>query len=184
MATDSRAVSPVVSTVLFVAIVVVLAASLSPFVLGLAGDVAEPAPNVADSAATYERGSGYSCDNNVVRLTHNGGDTVRLSETRTVVRLPDSGGKRATITGVPVSGSSLSAADYSDPDGILTTGSCVGGEAADGGTGGWSARSSFSFRLSAGASGGDIDPGDTIEVRVVHEPSDAIIVDHSIRVQP
>ena len=179
---DSRAVSPVVSTVLLVAIVIILAASVSPFILGLADDVPEPAPNVVDSAATYERGSGGGCGNNIVRLTHNGGDTVRLSDTKTIVRLPDSGGKRATITGFPVSTTTLDPADYTDPDNILTTGSCVGGEAANGGTGGWSAGSSFSFRLNKGD--GDIDLGDTIEIRVVHEPSDAIIVRHAIRVQP
>jgi len=176
----ARAVSSVVSVVLLVAVVVILAASASVFTLDAGGDLQEAPPLVSDSAAEYRTGT-TSCDDDIVRLSHQGGDTVDLSETRTVVRLPDSGGKEAMITGFPVSGSRLYASDVEDPDNILND-YCVKGTAANG-DGEWSAGDSFSFKLNSGATTGDIDPGDTVVVLVVHEPSESIVVEYEIEVE-
>ena len=181
MSNRSRAVSSVVSTILLVAVVVVLAATVSVFALGVTEEIRSPPPTVSDSSAEYLTGS-TTCDTDIVRLTHAAGDAVDLSETRTVVRLPDSGGTEATITGFPTDGSTLDADEHDDPDNILYSGGCVGGE-ADGGSGGsgrWSVGTSFSFKLNSGGGTGDIDPGDTIEVLVVHDPSNAVVVEHSI----
>lgn len=178
MSNRSRAVSSVVSTILLVAIVVVLAATMSVFALGLTEEIRSPPPTVSDSSAEYLTGS-TTCDTDIVRLSHVAGDAVDLSETRTVVRLPDSGGTEATITGFPTDGSTLDADEYDDPDNILYSNGCVRGAAADG-DGEWSVGTSFSFKLNSGGGTGDIDPGDTIEVLVVHDPSNAVVVEHSI----
>lgn len=175
----ARGVSSVVSVVLLVAVVVILAASVSVFTIDAGGDLQEAPPLVADSAAEYQTGGG-NCSTDVVRLSHQGGDAVDLSETRTVVRLPDSGGKEATITGFPVSGSTLDSSDVEDPDNILDSSGCVGGAAANG-DGEWTAGDSFSFKLNSGA--GNVDPGDTVVVLVVHEPSESIVVEYEIEVE-
>jgi len=179
---DSRGASAVVSNLLLIAVVVVLASVISVFALGFAEETRNPGPTVSDSSAQYRTGS-TTCDTDIVRLTHNAGDTVQLAETRTIVRLPDSGGTEATITGFPTDGTTLDSSDYDDPGNIVYSNGCVGGEAAegDGGTGDWAAGTSFSFKLNSGS--GDIEPGDTIDVLVVHEPSDAILVKHSLSVR-
>lgn len=183
MTDRARAVTSVVSTVLLVAVVVVLAATISVYTLGATEEIRSPPPAVSDSSAEYLTGS-LSCDDDIVKLTHRAGDPVDLSETRTIVRLPDSDRKEATITGFPTDGSTLdNQTDVDDPHNILSD-NCVGGE-ADGGSGGsgrWAVGDSFSFKLNSGGGTGDINAGDTIEVIVVHDPSDAVVVRHSIAV--
>ena len=180
MTDRARAVTSVVSTVLLVAVVVVLAATISVYALGATEEIRSPPPAVSDLSAEYLTGS-TTCDTDIVKLTHRAGDPVDLSETRTIVRLPDSNGKEATITGFPTDGSTLNSADYDDPSNILYSSGCVGGAAADG-DGRWAVGDSFSFKLNSGGGTGDINPGDTIEVIVVHDPSDAVVVRHSIAV--
>ena len=91
-------------------------------------------------------------------------------------------GTEATITGFPVDGTTLSEQDASDPSGILYSSGCVRGAAAkgDGGTGQWSAGTTFAFKLNSGA--GDIEVGDRVELLVVHEPSASVLVEHSVAV--
>lgn len=72
----SRAVSPVVGTVLVVAIVVVLAGVAATFVTGLA-DEEEPAQNAVLTV-------GIDTDADTVLLTHDQGDTLHADETRLV----------------------------------------------------------------------------------------------------
>jgi flagellin-like protein len=53
---QNRAATPVIATILMVAIVVVLAATISVLFLGVTEDVNEPAPNVADTTGEFEPG--------------------------------------------------------------------------------------------------------------------------------
>ncbi|MGM0606443.1 MAG: type IV pilin [Halobacteriota archaeon] len=73
---DDSAVSPVIGTILMVAITVILAAVIGTFVLGFGDDI-DSTPNSKldvsnDSAST-------------VTLTHNGGDQLDLSEVTVLV---------------------------------------------------------------------------------------------------
>ncbi|MDB2269390.1 type IV pilin, partial [Halorubrum ezzemoulense] len=54
MKRQDRAVTPVISTILMVAIVVILAATASVFFFDIAGSITEPAPNVSDTAGEFE----------------------------------------------------------------------------------------------------------------------------------
>lgn len=74
---QDRAATPVVSTILIVAIVIILAATVSVFFLGVTEDINEPAPNVADTTGEFEVGSADS-DNQVVQITHIAVDNVNV----------------------------------------------------------------------------------------------------------
>jgi len=50
---DRRGVSPVVSTILVVAIVVILAATISVAVFDTTENINEPAPNIAESSGEF-----------------------------------------------------------------------------------------------------------------------------------
>ena len=181
---DTHATSPVVGIVLLVAIAIILAVSVSTFALGIADETQEPPPLVGDSTGTYETGT-QTCDDDIVRLTHVAGDTLELEETRVIVRLPDSGDIEASTTGFPVPSTTLSeseigAENIDDSSNIFYSSGCVGGVAANG-DGTWEPGTSMSFKLNSG--NGNIDSGDTISVIVVHEPSESIVVEHSITVQ-
>lgn len=70
MAQQERGVAPVISTILMVAVVVILAATISVFVLGLGENISDTGPTA--SFDTEQRG-------NVVILTHTGGETIEAA---------------------------------------------------------------------------------------------------------
>lgn len=57
MAQQDRAVTPVISTILMVAIVIILATVISTFALGLAENLTDPAPTVGQTSGEFEPGS-------------------------------------------------------------------------------------------------------------------------------
>ena len=65
MLTDEDAVSPVIGVVLMVAIVVILAAVIGTFVLGVGDDLGETAPN-----------TNFDLQENGTELVHDGGDEL------------------------------------------------------------------------------------------------------------
>lgn len=68
MRCSDRGVSPVISTILLVAVVVVLAAITSVLVLGLGENISDPAPSVALDTEETENGT--------VMMTHTAGETI------------------------------------------------------------------------------------------------------------
>ncbi|MBX0293847.1 type IV pilin [Haloarcula nitratireducens] len=72
---DDDAVSPVIGVILMVAITVILAAVIASFVLGL-GDQAQQTTPQASFSFDYNS----SGTQNVVSITHDGGDTISASE--------------------------------------------------------------------------------------------------------
>jgi len=54
---QDRAVTPVISTILMVAIVVILAAVISTFVLGFTENFSDPAPTVGDTTGEFVPGA-------------------------------------------------------------------------------------------------------------------------------
>ena len=65
---SDRGVAPVISTILLVGIVVILAAIISVFALGLGEDVSDPAPSAAFDVDVTEDGT--------VLVVHIGGETI------------------------------------------------------------------------------------------------------------
>lgn len=97
---DFRGVSPVISVILMVAIVVILGAVISVFVLGLGEEVSDPGPTVTFEAE--ERNS------DIVVFTHRAGDTLNAKNIRVrgaaSVNAPDNeiaAGNRITVVPDP-----------------------------------------------------------------------------------
>jgi flagellin-like protein len=79
--TDNRAVSPVIGVILMVAITVILAAVIGTFVLGLGQNV-QSTPQ-----ASFGFDFGTNGTDQVVNVTHNGGDTLDVGDNTNDVRV-------------------------------------------------------------------------------------------------
>jgi len=75
---DDNAVSPVIGVILMVAITVILAAVIASFVLGLGGSTQETP--TAKFTWNYDSSVGSGSDDGVVKITHDGGDTIKAKE--------------------------------------------------------------------------------------------------------
>jgi flagellin-like protein len=77
--TEDRAVSPVIGVILMVAITVILAAVIGTFVLGLGDQVSDNAPQ-ASFSFDFNDDSGFDGGtNDIVNITHEGGETIENS---------------------------------------------------------------------------------------------------------
>ena len=177
-----RAVTPVISTILMVAIVIVLAATISVFFLGATEDINEPAPNVADTTGEFEVDRPSASDNQIVRITHLAGDWVAVEDIEIIVRASGPGTglpKETRLVALPASGSSLN--DENIRGDLVTQGS-GNDQIVDGSPGvTWSSGDTIQFRINTGAADFRIDEintgpeADTLEVIIVHTPSETII---------
>lgn len=97
---SDRAVSPVIGVILMVAITVTLAAVVGAFVMGIGGELMQPAPQVtmeagdADINLTYSRSTDYvdrPQDNgqDILYIEHRGGDELAYNELRIVIEKRD-----------------------------------------------------------------------------------------------
>lgn len=180
MTDDSRAVSSVISVILLVAVTVVLAAVLSVATLGLAEKLDDTAPVIGQSKGEFATQDGF--DGGIVRITHVAGDVVRVSEIEVAVSAECSGDgteKHGRLVNLPAKfgdrpqGDNIKGDDlFDESSGSLTepgtddTGALVTDEFRPGDV--------IVFRIA----GGDCDllSGDTVTVRVVHTPSNAVII--------
>lgn len=99
---DDQAVSPVISVILMVAITVILAAVIATFVLGMGDNIQEQAPQasfvIQDHDDTYETaGTSTPHDENIIEISHDGGDDIPLEQFRIQVRDPDTGEELFTM---------------------------------------------------------------------------------------
>ena len=150
------------------AITVLLAAIVGGLALNVTAESDQRTPVVARSTGEFVTGPSSGCGANTVAIRHAGGDPVPAGELELAVVLPDAD---ARIVDLPVSGTALSATNTHDPDNVVYD-YCVGGVIANGGKR-WTAGRAITFQLNAG--GGTVEPSDTIEVRVVHTPSDGVL---------
>jgi len=79
MGDNSRAVSPVISVILLVAVVVILAGTISVFVLGLGESVSDTGPTVDFKIEYSDFGDGVA-KNDTVRITHIAGDKLKREQ--------------------------------------------------------------------------------------------------------
>ena len=173
---QDRAVTPVIATILMIAIVVILSATASVFFLDITDDVKEPAPNVADTTGQFVVDEDYFDDNQFVRITHLGGDSVDMEEIKIIVRADASGDddfpKEARLINFPNP-------NEDDPNNIIDSGeSSVGFDR-------WTAGRTIEFRINTGNADFRVEENntgpeaDTLEVIIVHTPSDAIISENT-----
>jgi flagellin-like protein len=172
IASDStRGVSSVVGVILVVALVVILAGVVGTYALGFADDLRDPGPNVAESEGALVADG----DDQYVRLTHVAGDPVEVSEIEIIVDATDACRNRSRIVNLPTD--TLGSANYEGAD-IFDDYSPEDGQLEESADGTWTAGEKIQFRLASGECG--IAPGETIHVRIVHVPSNTIIVETTL----
>ncbi|WP_309484930.1 type IV pilin [Halorhabdus salina] len=173
---SSRAATPVIGNILLVAIVVILAATVSVFALGFADDSTQPGPIVGQSSGELisDQPTGKRTDQ-IVRLTHIAGDDLDVSKLEIAVDATDACGKQSRIVNLPTN--TLGSANY-DGDNIFDYYSPDGGELDTSADGIWSAGETATFRIKSG--GCKLNSGDTITVRVVHTPTNAVVIEQTL----
>lgn len=185
---QDRAVTPVISTILMVAIVVVLAATISVFVLDFTGDLDDPAPNVAQSTGSFLPQDGNS--GGIVKLTHVAGDSVEISDIEISVRAGCKAGTRqGRIVNLPAgsynairqSDGQIEGDEIFDESSLNTIDNQVdgvnnGGALLQGGE--YTAGDTIIFRIAK--SDCELTQGSEISVQVVHNPSQSVIIDKDL----
>ena len=191
-----KGVSSAIATVLMVAIVVVLAATVSVSFFDVAEDVNEPAPNVADTTGEFRvtPPDETAGDNQIVQITHVAGDNVPVAEIEIIVRAfgPELNAELRLVN-LPSEGDSLNDATNFRGDDIVDEGSSpqpkvvVEDTPADNNQ--WEAGETVQFRITTGGADfrdsaqGDPNEADELEVIIVHTPSNSILAEHTFTPQ-
>ncbi|MEZ3164213.1 type IV pilin [Halorubrum sp. RMP-47] len=185
MTTQSRGVSSVVSTILLVAIVVILSATLPVFTLGVADDLRNPGPYVSQSSGEFAVQDGY--DGGIARIAHVAGDPVLVEEMDIAIDATDACGERERLIDLPEGGnSSGSFPDSNVASGSIDEGIVSGGNRVDLGvldsrtTNRLAAGSFLQFRLTNESC--SLTEGDRLVVRVVHVPSGSVAIRQELTV--
>ena len=181
-----RAVSPVVGVGVLVGLTLLLAVSLSATTLGFTDELTDPAPTVAAASGSYDRyaAGGGRYDEQVVRITHEGGDTLTVADLAIAVDASDACGKTGRLVNLPIEDDDprpttryVRGDDIFDNSADSVEGPIGTGDVDDDGE--WSAGETAQFRLATSEC--RVDSGDTILVRLVHTPTDSVLVDQPIR---
>jgi flagellin-like protein len=181
---QNRAATPVIATILMVAIVVVLAATISVFFLGVTEDVNEPAPNVADTTGEFEPGA----DKQVVRIIHIAGDSVPVEEIEIIIRASGPGDDlplEARLVDLPSDGFGTKIDDTNiEGDDFLDQGTDTDDQIiVEEDSNIWETSDTIQFVIAVDADFRDSpvnsdNEADTLEVIIIHTPSDTIISEH------
>jgi len=182
MSQQDRAVTPVISTILMVALAVILAATVSVAFFDITENINEPAPIVGDTTGDFVVDAPTPSDNQFVRITHIAGESVRVEEIEIVVRASGLGTrlpKETRLIALPASGSSL---NNENVRGDLVTQGSGDDQIVDGDPGvTWSPGDTIQFRINTGAADFRIDEintdakANTLDVSIVHTPYGEII---------
>ena len=182
---DDRALTPVIGVVLLVAVTLLLAATVSATVFGATADLTEPAPTVAQASGEFDRyaAGGGRYTEQVVRITHVAGETLRVSNLELVVDAMDACGQSGRLVNLPVPGDDprpteryVRGDDIFDNSANSVEGPIGTGDVDDDGE--WSAGETAQFRLAT--SDCRLESGETVTVRVVHTPTNAVLVKQSV----
>lgn len=182
MSRADRGVAPVVSTVLLVAVTVVLAATISVFALGF-GTSTETAPVVGESSGTFEAFQSGS-DEQIVRIRHVAGDTVPTDEMAVVVDASDACDKTGRLVDLPLGSAGAS--------NTISPGNVEGDDIFDNSYGAvdhgaltddvYDAGDVIRFRIAKGDC--EVDPDETLVVSVVHTPTNAVVITERLQASP
>lgn len=177
MALSSRAVSPVISNILMVAIVVILAATISVFAFGFTDDAGRSGPVVGQSSGELVTQDGY--DGGKVNITHLAGDTLSASDLEIAVDAQDACGKSGRLVNLPASGGDpVPTSEYVRGDDVFDNSyNSVGGPIGQAG-GQWQAGETATFRIAKTEC--RLNAGDEITVSVVHTPTNSIVIEKTL----
>lgn len=170
------------------AVVVIVAASVSVFTFGVADDLREPAPAVGQSSGellAFEGGS----DEQIVRITHVAGDPITVSDIEISVRAEcKDGTKQGRIVNLPAgSGNNIDSGqiegdDIFDGSSLNTIDNKVDGVSNGGallhGDGRYTASESIIFRIKKGSC--EITTGSQVTVEIVHTPTNSVVIEETL----
>lgn len=189
MSQQDRAVTPVVSTILIVVISIILAATVSAFTLGVTEDLNEPAPNVADTTGEFNPGA----SNQIVRLTHIAGDSIKVENIEIIVRASGPGvNEEVRLVNLPGDGffsGSLEDSNIDGNDNLISQSFESTEIIVVDDTNVWSSGRTIKFEINANNGPGSADfrenpigpDADKLEVVIVHKPSNSILSEHTFR---
>jgi flagellin-like protein len=182
---QDRAVTPVIATILMVAVMIVLAATISVFFFGVTEDINEPAPNVADTKGEFEIEGDWR-GTQIVQITHVSGDNVAVEQIEIVVRAsgPDVD-TEARLVNLPAEGTTLDAENLNDPNNLIDDGNINRNSIIiDEDSNVWATGSTITFRINTGVADfrkGEDPEADELEIIIVHTESNTIISEHVFR---
>lgn len=180
---DFRGASPVVSVILVVALVVVLAGAVSAFAFGFTDNLREPAPAIAESTGAFTPQDGTG--GGIVLLTHEGGETVQVANVEIVTLAECRGGtKQGRIVNLPagdgnairVSDGQITGQNIFDERSLNSIDNAVS-QVNDGGallSSQYAAGDTILFRIPENKC--ELTSGSEVTLRVVHTPSQAVII--------
>ena len=171
---SSRAVSSVIGNILLVATVVILAATISVFALGFTEETTDAGPVVGQSSGELVRDIAGG-DDQTVRLTHVAGDRLDVSELEIAVDATDACGKRSRIINIPTK--TLGSANFNGDD-IFDFFSPDGGRLDTSADGTWGAGGTATFRIASTEC--ELSSGETITLRVVHTPTNSVVIKETL----
>ena len=162
---------------------VILATTVSVFALGFVDDVSQPAPVVGQSAGTLEPNPpGTGSDSGLVSIRHEAGDTIRTVDMKVIVDATDACGKRGRLVNLPVDGyggKAIGAVNIEGDDIFDERPPYFGGpeySALHRAT--YSAGDEIRFRIPN--TDCQIRDGDRVTVRVVHTPTNSVIIKRTL----
>jgi len=189
---QDRAVTSVISTILMVAIVVILAATVSMFALGFVEKLNEPAPQVAQTTGEFVVGP----NDQAVKVNHIGGNSVMVKNIEIIVHASGPGvNKKERLINLPSTGHAISSANLNEDNGLIAKG--YGDDGYDDpnqviiedyptDNNIWESGETIRFEINSGDNGADFRESESphaneLEVAIVHTKSNAIISEHMFR---
>jgi len=163
-----------------VAIVVILAATISMFALGFANEADRPGPIVGQSSGELVPQDGN--DDGIVRINHIAGDTIQVSNMEVVVDASDACGKQGRLVNLPVpsSGNDIEQSNIRGDD--IFDQRAYGFDAVPGPNAihrsEYAAGDEIAFRITGGPC--SIGQRDKITVRVVHTPTNSVVIEQML----
>lgn len=182
---DERAAAPVIGVILLVALTILIAAIL---VSSLHPVLQQKPPFTAavEGRLTIGHETGMGSASQFVELYHRAGDPIPVNDIALIVMVHRDGNmlRSERISGFPITRFSLATTDGDDLTDKSSLGEARLGALHPNRGGIWNAGSTIGFRIKTGGGGITLLPGDTVQVRIVHIPSQLIVVDQSMRVFP
>lgn len=181
MESDARAAAPVAAVVVLIGLTVAATALVGPTALALADLDGSPPTLVADSDGPIDASVPGSDDDQTVVLRHASGDSVPTAELEIVVRLPEHD-RESRLTALPIEADRLPP-DGFDGDDLVDRRAGRFSEPLVGESASWTGGERLAFRIKTHRGDGVVlDPGDSVAVTVVHEPTETVLVEETLSV--
>ena len=174
---SSRAATPVIANILLVAIVVILAATISVLALGFTDEANQPGPIVGQSSGELVTQDGN--EGGKVSITHIAGDTLSASNLKIAVNAQEACEKSGRLVNLPASGGDpVPTSEYVRGDDVFDNSyNSVGGPIGQAG-GQWQAGETATFRIAKTEC--RLNAGDEITVSVVHTPTNSVVIKETL----